>query len=134
MGRMLGCFGHVSQLRRIAVAPFDERLGVTQEHLSAAAQKVAENMENHPALAVLSPEANQPLDLLLKPAEAALVSLAHVALGDDAAQRIRMGNPAIVRGRDAPVESDAAYVTNKGKLLAIGEIRFGEFHPKRVFK
>jgi tRNA pseudouridine55 synthase len=134
MGRLLGCFGHVSDLRRRAVAPFDERFAVTQARLFAAAQQVTAKLEGDPALAVLSQEANQPLDLLLKPAEAALVALAHVALGDDAAHRIRMGNPAIVRGRDAPVESDAAYVTNKGVLLAIGEIRFGEFHPKRVFK
>jgi tRNA pseudouridine55 synthase len=44
-----------------------------------------------------------------------------------------MGNPIIVRGRDAPVSADEAYATARGKLVAIGEIGGGEFRPKRVF-
>ncbi|MCB8829115.1 tRNA pseudouridine(55) synthase TruB, partial [Escherichia coli] len=64
---------------------------------------------------------------------AALESLPQVALSDDQAHRIRMGNPVILRGRDAPVEADEACVTSKGKLLAIGFIEQGQFKPKRVF-
>ena len=134
MGRLLGCYGHISALRRISVAPFDERLAVTQEQLAEAAKQVATTLEAPPELNPLSSEAFRPLDALLKPAESALVSLPHIDLNDEAAQRIRLGNSAIVRGRDAPVEADAAYATSKGKLLAIGEVRFGEFHPRRVFK
>jgi tRNA pseudouridine55 synthase len=134
MGRALGCYGHISALRRISVAPFDERLAVTQEQLAAAAKQVSAALEAQPELNPLSSEAFKPLDALLKAPETALVSLPHIALTDEAAQRIRLGNPAIVRGRDAPVAADAAYATSKGKLLAIGEIRFGEFHPRRVFR
>ncbi len=54
-------------------------------------------------------------------------------VSDDQAHRIRMGNPVILRGRDAPVEADEACVTSKGKLLAIGFIEQGQFKPKRVF-
>ncbi len=134
MGRLLGCFGHVADLRRTAVAPFDEQMAVTQEQLAEAARKVSASLEARPELGALSTEALQPLDVLLRAPDTALASLPHVALNDEAAHRIRMGNPAIIRGRDAPVEADPAYVTAKGKLLAIGEIKHGEFHPKRVFK
>ena len=134
MGRLLFCYGHISELRRISVAPFDERLAVTQEQLAEAAKHVADALEAQRDLNPLSGEAFKPLDALLKSPETALVSLPHIALNDEAAQRIRLGNPAIVRGRDAPVEADAAYATSKGRLLAVGEVRFGEFHPRRVFK
>src|SRR5262249_22521556 len=36
MGRLLGCFGHVSALRRMGVGPFREQDGVTLERLEAA--------------------------------------------------------------------------------------------------
>jgi tRNA pseudouridine55 synthase len=134
MGRLLGCYGHISALRRLCVAPFDERLAVTQEQLAEAAKHVADALEAQPDLNPLSSEAFKPLDALLKSPGTALASLPHIDLNDEAALRIRMGNPAIVRGRDAPVAADAAYATSKGRLLAIGEIRFGEFHPRRVFK
>ena len=134
MGRLLFCYGHISELRRISVAPFDERLAVTQEQLAEAAKHVADALEAQRDLNPLSGEAFKRLDALLKSPETALVSLPHIALNDEAAQRIRLGNPAIVRGRDAPVEADAAYATSKGRLLAVGEVRFGEFHPRRVFK
>ena len=134
MGRALGCFGHVSALRRICVAPFDERLAVTQEKLAGAARQIEAALEADPGLNPLSSEAFKPLDALLQAPEAALASLPHIALDDEAAQRVRLGNPALVRGRNAPVEADAAYATNKGRLLAIGAVKHGEFHPKRVFK
>jgi tRNA pseudouridine55 synthase len=134
MGRLLGCCGHISALRRISVAPFDERLAVTHEQLERAASQVSAALAAQPDLNPLSGEMFKPLDALLKAPETALASLPHIALNDEAAQRIRMGNPAIIRGRDAPLDADDAYATCKGRLLAIGEVRFGEFHPKRVFK
>ena len=54
-------------------------------------------------------------------------------LTDDAAHRIRLGNPVIIRGRDAPVEAEEACATVRGKLVAIGAIEAGMFKPKRVF-
>jgi tRNA pseudouridine55 synthase len=128
MGRLLGCFGHISSLRRTAVAPFGEEHLVRQAQIESAAPSADGATDQ------LSDERFSRLDALLEKSEAALVSLPHIALGDDAAHRIRMGNPAIIRGRDAPLDAEHAYVTTKGKLLAIGEVRFGEFHPNRVFK
>jgi tRNA pseudouridine55 synthase len=128
MGRLLGCYGHISSLRRTSVEPFGEAHSVTQTRLEEVARLVASDTDE------LSQERFAPLDALLKKPEAALVSLPHIALAEDAAHRIRMGNPAIIRGRDAPLDAEHAYVTAKGKLLAIGEVRFGEFHPNRVFK
>ena len=62
-----------------------------------------------------------------------LSSLPQIVINDDQAHRLRMGNPIILRGRDAPVSADEAYATARGKLVAIGEIGGGEFRPKRVF-
>ena len=63
----------------------------------------------------------------------ALDCLPQIALSDDAAQKVRLGNPIIVRGRDAPVEAEEACVTSRGKLVAIGAVEAGMFKPKRVF-
>ena len=52
---------------------------------------------------------------------------------DEAAQKIRLGNPVIIRGRDAPVEAEEACATARGRLVAIGTIEAGMFKPKRVF-
>lgn len=134
MGLDLGCYGYIADLRRIEVAPFGEDDLVTLEELEAAAkpleeaEPVAEGEEPRPPLH------NFPaLDECLIDTGAALEFLPQVALSDDQAHRIRMGNPVIIRGRDAPVEADEACATVKGKLLAIGVIEQGQFKPKRVF-
>jgi tRNA pseudouridine55 synthase len=56
-----------------------------------------------------------------------------VKVGDDAAQRIRLGNPVVLRGRDAPLNAAEACVTAHGRLVAIGSVESGMFKPKRVF-
>ena len=73
------------------------------------------------------------LDAHLVDTGAALSWLPQVAVTDDAAHRIRLGNPVIIRGRDAPVEAEEACATARGKLIAIGAIEAGMFKPKRVF-
>jgi tRNA pseudouridine55 synthase len=73
------------------------------------------------------------LDALLVETGAAVEYLPQVALTDDAAARIRLGNPVIIRGRDAPVEAEEACAIVRGKLVAIGAIEAGMFKPKRVF-
>jgi tRNA pseudouridine55 synthase len=73
------------------------------------------------------------IDALLVDTSAALDCLPQVAISDDAATKIRLGNPVIIRGRDAPVEAEEACATARGKLVAIGAIEQGMFKPKRVF-
>ncbi|WP_432346821.1 tRNA pseudouridine(55) synthase TruB [Shinella yambaruensis] len=120
-GRQLGCFGHISALRRTFVAPFGEDDMVPLADLTAL-EEIADEAERLAAL-----------DAFLIDTGEALSSLPQIVINDDQAHRLRMGNPIILRGRDAPVSADEAYATARGKLVAIGEIAGGEFRPKRVF-
>jgi tRNA pseudouridine55 synthase len=133
MGRDLGCYGHISDLRRIEVAPFDESDFVTLAELEAAHPPVpTEETSDDGSYERLAGRFSV-MDAFLIDTAAALESLPQVAVSDEQAHRIRMGNPVILRGRDAPVEADEACVTSRGKLLAIGFIEQGRFKPKRVF-
>jgi len=120
-GRELGCYGHISALRRTFVAPFGEDDMVPLADLTAL-EEIEDEAERLAAL-----------DAFLIDTGEALSSLPQIVVNDDQAHRLRMGNPIIVRGRDAPVSADEAYATARGKLVAIGEIGGGEFRPKRVF-
>ena len=73
------------------------------------------------------------LDAFVVDTGAALDCLPQIAITDDAAAKIRLGNPVILRGRDAPVEAEEACATVRGRLVAIGAIEAGMFKPKRVF-
>jgi tRNA pseudouridine55 synthase len=120
-GRELGCYGHISGLRRSFVAPFAEETMIPLAEL-VELEKI-EDMDERLAA----------LDALMIDTSEALSALPHLAVTDDQAHRLKMGNPILVRGRDAPVAESEAYVTARGKLIAIGEIGEGEFRPKRVF-
>lgn len=120
-GRDLGCFGHISELRRSFVAPFAEETMVPLEELIAL-EKIEDRDERLAAL-----------DAFLVDTGEALMALPQIRISDDQAHRLRMGNPIILRGRDAPVAEPEAVAFAGGKLVAIGEIGEGEFRPKRVF-
>ncbi|PWJ80958.1 tRNA pseudouridine synthase B [Pseudaminobacter salicylatoxidans] len=126
MGRDLGCYGHIAALRRVEVDPFTEEDFVTLPDMEAAAPSA----EDRNAGVALDFHA---LDDFLIDTGAALDCLPQVALSDDAATKVRLGNPVIIRGRDAPVEAEEACVTARGKLVAIGAIEAGMFKPRRVF-
>lgn len=121
LGRDLGCYGHIASLRRSFVAPFAEERMVPLSALTAL-EKIEDEAERLAAL-----------DSHLIDTGEALSSLPHIAVSEDQAHRLRMGNPIILRGRDAPLAEPEAYATARGKLVAIGEIGEGEFRPKRVF-
>lgn len=133
MGRDLGCFGHISELRRVEVEPFTPEDFVTIAELEAArfGDKGGEGSETVDD--VEKPVDFGAIDALLVDTSAALDCLPQIAISDDAATRIRLGNPVIIRGRDAPVEAEEACATARGKLVAIGAIEQGMFKPKRVF-
>lgn len=120
-GRDLGCFGHISALRRSFVAPFAEETMVPLAKL-VELEAIEDRDERIAAL-----------DAFLIDTGEALSNLPHVAITEDQAQRLRMGNPILLRGRSAPVAEADAFVTSGGKLVAIGEIGEGEFRPRRVF-
>jgi tRNA pseudouridine55 synthase len=121
MGRDLGCYGHIATLRRTEVDPFTSEDFVTVEELEAARQVNGELPDF------------KDIDAYLVDTGAALECLPHVDISDDAATKIRLGNPVIVRGRDAPVQADEACALARGRLVAIGAIEAGMFKPKRVF-
>ncbi|UCI07527.1 tRNA pseudouridine(55) synthase TruB [Mesorhizobium sp. B1-1-8] len=131
MGRDLGCFGHIAELRRVEVEPFTPEDLVTVAELEAARfdgeeGSAATGATDHPA-------DFSAIDALLVDTAVALDCLPQIAVSDDAATKIRLGNPVIIRGRDAPVEAEEACATARGKLVAIGAVEQGMFKPKRVF-
>ena len=128
MGRDLGCFGHIAELRRTEVDPFTPEDFVTVAELELARFGEAGQPEDGDL-----PMDFAAIDALLIDTVAALDCLPQVAVSDDTAAKIRLGNPVIVRGRDAPVEAEEACVTARGRLVAIGAVEHGMFKPKRVF-
>ncbi|MGP2491559.1 tRNA pseudouridine(55) synthase TruB [Mesorhizobium sp. PUT5] len=130
MGRDLECFGHVASLRRTEVDPFTAEDFVRLEDLEAALPPRPADDE---APTMPFAERFKAIDAFLVDTGAALECLPQVAVNDDAATRIRLGNPVVVRGRDAPIEAEEACVTARGRLVAIGAIEQGMFKPKRVF-
>jgi tRNA pseudouridine55 synthase len=124
MGRDLGCFGHIAELRRDEVFPFTRDHLVSIEEIEAAAS-AGEGEEGERDFGQL--------DALLVDTAAALDCLPQVPVSDDAAARIRLGNAVIVRGRDAILEAPEAWASLRGRLVAIGAVEAGMFRPKRVF-
>jgi tRNA pseudouridine55 synthase len=134
IGRELGCFGHIADLRRTEVDPFTAEDLVTVVELEAARSGGGSGL---PGTDPAQPADAKPdfgaIDALLIDTVAALDCLPQVAINDDAAVRLRLGNSIVVRGRDAPVEAEDACATSRGRLVAIGSIEQGMFKPRRVF-
>lgn len=112
LGRMLGCYGHVTALRRTRVGPFSEADLVTLAELEESQEAAAECM-----LSV----------------EAGLTELPCVVIDRNAAARLRRGQSILLRGRDAPAEGEKAYAVCEGMPVAFGTVESGELAPARVF-
>lgn len=116
LGRKLGCHGHVINLRRTRVGPFGEAEAWSLDELNRLAEV-----------------GQAELDGALLPVQAALEGLPQLTLSAADASRVARGQGVILRGRDAPIVTGAAYAMVKGKLLALVEIEKGELRPTRVF-
>ncbi len=114
-GRLLGCFGHVTALRRTRVGPFTEADAISGDRLEAIRR-----------------DAGDPLDLIV-PTARALESLPQITVSRNDGFRLMRGQSCLLRGQGAPIEASAVAVTCDGQLLAIGEVIHGELHPRRVF-
>ena len=110
LGRLLGCFGHVTALRRIRVGPFVEDDAFTLDEIEK------ENLAGEALLSV----------------ETGLAELPCVVVDRDAAARLRRGGSVILRGRDAP-SGGVVYAACGGVPVAFGEIVEGALAPSRVF-
>lgn len=111
LGRLLGCYGHVTALRRTRVGPFYEDDAVP--------------------LADLDAQGADPFSELLS-VETGLSELPCVIVDRNGASRLRRGQSLILRGKDAPLDG-AAYASCGGVPVAFGEVKAGELVPSRVF-
>ncbi|HWJ99632.1 MAG TPA: tRNA pseudouridine(55) synthase TruB [Xanthobacteraceae bacterium] len=117
LGRALGTRGHVCELRRTQVGSFDEKAAITLEEVER--------------LGAASPDA---LKEALLPVAASLALMPQITLGPDDAQRIRMGQPVFLRGRDAPILEGTVTVSARGgALIALADVEQGALKPKRIF-
>ena len=119
MGRALGCFGHVSALRRVAVGPFSPETVISLADLEAVCHRAAAGEGS--------------LADALMPVETALDDIPAVAISRADAGRLARGQSVLLRGRDAPNFRGTVSVTVSGQLLALAELDRGEIVPKRVF-
>ena len=119
MGRALGCFGHVSALRRVAVGPFGEETMILLEQLEAVCHRAAAGGAS--------------LADALMPVETALDDIPALAVSRADAARLQKGQAVLLRGRDAPNFRGPVYATASGQLVALAELDRGEIVPKRVF-
>ena len=112
MGRALGCFGHVTALRRTAVGPFTEQIATGLEALQGMVQLAA-------------------ADVL--PVEAGLAALPALRVSAADAGRLARGQAVLLRGRDAPVMEGWVSVSAHGGLVALAQVEKGELRPRRIF-
>ena len=118
MGRELGCYGHVSELRRTQVGPFNEDDMILLDQLDDLRHKGA---------------GQEAMYQYLLPLETALDDIPALAVSGEDAARLRNGQAVIVRGRDAPILQGTILVENRGDPVALAEMDQGALQPKRVF-
>ncbi|MEO0387753.1 MAG: tRNA pseudouridine(55) synthase TruB [Pseudomonadota bacterium] len=111
LGAALGCLGHAAWLRRTQSGGFT---------LAGAHRFDPEGPDRDPAL-----------EAAIRPLEAGLSHLPRCLCSDQAAARIRQGNPAEVFA--TPAEDGALVWVGAPAPLALGLYRGGWIYPKRVF-
>ena len=120
MGRALGSFGHVSALRRTGVGSFQENHAVQLEKLQAAAPAEGSDIAR--------------LVALLQPVAAGVQTVPSVSVSRADAARLVRGQPALLRGRDAPVLLGMVVaVFTHGELIALADAEKNELRPRRIF-
>jgi tRNA pseudouridine55 synthase len=117
LGRMLGCLGHVSALRRVRVGPFNEANSIDLQALAALRDEGGE----------------EALAAVLLPVESALASLPSLSVSTADAQRLALGQAVIMRGRDAPIFEGMVSVSAQGALIALGEVDRARSSPSACF-
>lgn len=113
LGNVLGCYGHVSSLRRLWSGPFDISDGVMMEDI--------ENLAKLPGI-----------DEFLMPLEIGLNDLPELVCSAEGVQKLQHGNPGRVLTSDAEY-GDEAWASFEGRAVAVGIYKSGELFPSRVF-
>ena len=115
-GRVLGCLGHVSALRRTQVGPFDENDMISLAELEGLCQKAA---AGEGSLA----------DALL-PVETALDDIPALAVSRADAARLQRGQAVLLRGRDAPIFRGIGLCHDFGRADCSGRSGPRRNHPQ----
>jgi tRNA pseudouridine55 synthase len=110
LGRALGCYGHVIELRRTRVGPFSADAAVALDHL---------------------PDDIELMRDALQPVQAGLAEMPLLPIDRAGAAILRRGQKLLVRG-PAPTQGPA-YAQCFGTPIAFGVIEDGYFSPTRVF-
>ncbi len=113
LGEALGCYGHVTWLRRVWSGPFDAEDGLKLDEVEAKAKTTE-------------------LDEWLRPLEEGLGELPEVKATETGAARLRNGNPGMVIAHDIEY-GDECWASFHGRAVAVGIYKAGELHPSRVF-
>ncbi len=112
LAEALGTRGHVTMLRRTAVAGFTEADALSLEAIDQTADR----------------------DSLLQPPAVALRHLPELRVSAEDAALIRNGGIVLLRGAAAPVALEAAWASVNGAAIAIGSVQAGHFRPSRVLR
>lgn len=117
MGEKLGCLGHVTALRRLAVGPFTAEAAVALDALVEITE-------------------HDSLPQVLVSVSTALADIPALAVTEPQAARLRSGHPIRISPRlvmGETVEGGTIKVLNDGGLVALGRLQDGELAPLRVF-
>ena len=117
MGRALGCFGHVTKLRRSAVGPFLESQMISLEMLEEISHR----------------DGTEALQKALFPIETVLDGIPALAVVGSDAAKLRQGQKVLLRGANAPISEAAVLVRCGPDLVGIGEVSQGALKTKRLF-
>ncbi|HKG74088.1 MAG TPA: tRNA pseudouridine(55) synthase TruB, partial [Aestuariivirgaceae bacterium] len=118
LGRLLGCFGHVTALRRTATGPFTEEDMISLEKL----EEFSHNDAGRKAMMTV-----------IRPLRTALDDIPALALSEAESERLRQGQPVVLRSVGSPREGDIVLVLSNEKPQALAALKDGVLHPKRVF-
>ena len=125
MGRMLGCFGHITLLRRLAVGPFTEADAISLEKLEELRNK---------------PDSENSLSGLLRPIETVLDGIPALAVMDLEAARLKQGQRVpledlgdLLQETSNFPDAEAVLVTHLKKPLGLFRIENGVLKAIRLF-
>jgi tRNA pseudouridine55 synthase len=118
LAEALGTVGHLVQLRRLSVGPFDETQAISLDKLESLGHRAAASEH-------------------LLPIETALDDIPALALTEAEAERLRHGVPIpLLQAPDRPLEhlqhGAVVCATAGGKLVALAEFEEGLLRPVRV--
>jgi tRNA pseudouridine55 synthase len=118
LGRRLGCFAHVVELRRLAAGPFTEADMISLANLEEFGHNTAGRK------AVIS---------ALRPLRTALDDIPALALSEAEAGRLKQGQSVRLRAPGAQPDRHTVLVLDGDKPVALAAVEDGVIRPRRVF-